>query len=235
MKQFLMVATLAAASGGSAPPRYPLKRTIAFASWLVVLLTAAASRAQEAYPPPGFEILKSEESPRGGFKLVHYKKDLEDFSSESQIWMEPLKPEFQRQKLFKHNNRSFWLMDTAESHIAIAHHEFSSDNLLWVFVRQPDGQFRRVEDELRDAGLKEFCAKTHVQKSRDDFDHFDCYPEVWLRGGLLVAYIRGDSHTQRFYLKPWYFIYDADEQKIVWDDFDSNNEALVIETSLGRK
>jgi hypothetical protein len=206
-----------------------VKRVTKVVFWPAILLAIGSGVAAKDYPPAGFQIVESQESPRGGFKLIHYKKDPKDFSSESQIWLEPIKSEFKRQHLFTHHNRSYWLIDESDSHIAIGHHEYSSDNLLWLFVREPDGQFRQIQSELRSAALKEMCRKTGVQKTRDDFDHFDCYSEVWLRGGLLLAYIRGDSHTQGFYLKPWYFIYDADQNKFAWDDFESNKEALVTE------
>jgi hypothetical protein len=198
-------------------------------AWSVVLLIASVTCADEPSPPPASQIAASKESPGAGFKLIRYSKDPANFNAESQIWLEPLKPEFKRQLLFTYTNRAYPLIDATDSHIAIAQHEYSSDNLLWLFVRQPDGYFRRIDTEIRDAALKQFCMKTHVQKARDDFDHFDCYPTAWLRGGLLVAFIRGDSHTGKFYLKPWYFIYDAEEQKFVFDDFESNKEVFVTE------
>jgi hypothetical protein len=195
---------------------------------LIAAVTATA-RAEELQPPAGFEYVESAKSSHGGFKLVHYVKPPGTFTCESQIWLEPIKSEFKRQLLFTYTNRASPLIDPTESHIAIAHHDYSTDNLLWLFVRGPDGTFHRVEQEIRAAALQEFSRQTHIQKTRDDFDHFDCYPEAWLAGGRLRAYIQGDSRAKDFYLDPWYFIYDADHQKFVPHDFPKNKKAFVLE------
>ena len=201
-------------------------RTALFLGLLLFCVTR--SQGQE-YPPPGFELVDSQESPRGGFKLVHYKRDPNDFSSESQIWLEPIESPFTRQLLFTHHNRSYWRIDDDDSHIAIGHHANSNDNFVWIFVREPNGHFRQVKKELRNAALKVLCAKLGVQKTPTDFDHFDCYAEAWLSHGILLAYLRGDSRDRNFYLNPWYFFYDTDHDRFLWDISESNRDAFVVE------
>src|SRR5260370_41484676 len=113
-----------------------------------------AAYADELHPPQGFEFAQSKESPSGGFKLVRFVKPPGDLTCESQIWLEPLKPEFKRQRLFTFTNRAYPLIDAKETHIAIAHHEYSTDNLLWLFVRGSDGLFHRLPHEIRAAAIK---------------------------------------------------------------------------------
>ena len=204
-----------------------MKRVATLVFGIALIFSVADS--DEPHPPQSFEYVESKESPASGFKLVHYVKPPGDFTCESQIWLEPIKPEFKRQLLFTFMNRAYAVIDSTESHIAIAHHEDSGDNLLWLFVRRPDGLFHRVPEEIRAAALKEFSRQTHIQKAREDFDHFDCYPDAWLDGGQLRAYLKGDSHDDHFYLKPWYFIYDAEHQKFVPHDFAKNADAFVQE------
>jgi hypothetical protein len=205
-----------------------VKRITIFAA-LGFLLGAMAADADELHPPQGFEYAEAKESPKGSFRLVHYIKPPGDFTCESQIWLEPLKPGLKRQELFTFTNRAYPVIDATETHIAIAHHETSGDNLLWLFVRGPGSLFHRVPHELRAAALKEFSRQTGIHKTRDDFDHFDCYPEAWLDKGQLRGYLKGDSHDNHFYLKPWYFIYDADHEKFVPHDFPENKDAFVQE------
>jgi hypothetical protein len=118
-------------------------------------------------------------------------------------------------------------VDDAESHICIEHHETSGDNLLWLFVHGPDGLFHRVPEEMRAVGLKDFCRQTHRRLTPGDFDHLDCYSGGWLKRGLIRCYIRGDSRSEGFYLKPWKFIYDAEHQTLVSHDFPGNDKAFV--------
>jgi hypothetical protein len=205
-----------------------VKRITVIALLAFVLVTRTAD-ADELPPPKGFESVESKQSGNGSFKLVHYIKPPGDFTCESQIWLEPLKPEFKRQHLFTFTNRAYALIDATETHIAIAHHEYSTDNLLWLFVRGSDGLFHRVPHEIRAAAIKEFSRQTGIHKTRQDFDHFDCYPDAWLENGQLRGYLKGDSHDNHFYLKPWYFIYDADHQKFVTHDFPENKDAFVQE------
>jgi hypothetical protein len=193
-----------------------------------IVLVCASAVADEP-PPRGFDFVASSASPAGGFKLALYTKPPGDFTCESQIWLEPIKPQFRRQLLFTFTNRARALIDSTDSYIAIAHHEDSADNFLWLFVRREDGLFHRVPQELRAAALKEFCQQTHIQKSRDDFFHFDCYPEAWLPDGQIQAHIQGDSNDKSFYLKPWHFIYDAERERFVSHDFPENKDAFVRE------
>ena len=204
-----------------------MKRIASVASAFLLLVRTAD--AGELHPPQGFEYAEVKMSPQGSFKLVHYIKPPGDFTCESQIWLEPLKPEFKRQRLFTFTNRAYPVMDATETHIAIAHHEDSADNFLWVFVRGADGLFRRLPHELRAAALKEFSRQTGIHKTREDFDHFDCYPDEWLDHGRIRGYLRGDSREKGFYLKPWYFVYDADHEKFVPHDFPENKDAFVRE------
>jgi hypothetical protein len=161
-------------------------------------ISLASGKCRRTAPPPGLEFAQSKQSPSGGFKLVRYVKPPGDFTSESQIWLEPLKPEFKRQHLFTFTNRAYPLIDATENHIAIAHHEYSTDNLLWLFIRRSDGSFHRVPHEIRAAALKEFSRQTGIYKTRGDFDHFDCYPDAWLENGQLRGYLKGDSHDNHF-------------------------------------
>jgi hypothetical protein len=205
-----------------------VKRAAFLTCWAFLSALIAAD-ADELHQPQGFEYVESKQSPSGAFKLVHYIKPPGDFTCESQIWLEPLRPEFKRQLLFTFTNRAYPLIDGTETHIALAHHETSGDNLLWLFVRSGDGTFHRVPHELRAAALEEFTRQTHIRKTREDFDHFDCYPEAWLDNGHLRGYLKGDSHDNHFYLKPWYFIYDAGHEKFVPHDFPENKDAFVQE------
>ena len=194
-----------------------MKRITPLAS-LAFLSFVSAADAGELHPPPGFEFAQSKQSPNSGFKLVQYIKPPRDFTCESQIWLEPLRPKFKRQHLFTFTNRAYSLIDAKETHMAIAHHEYSADNLLWLFVRSSDSLFDRVPHEIRAAALKEFSRLTGIHKTREDFDHFDCYPDAWLENGQL-----------HFYLKRWYFVYDADHDKFVANDFPENRDAFVQE------
>jgi hypothetical protein len=205
-----------------------VKRIVLFA--FCILCTAAyGGDPNQSHPVQGFEAVESKQSPKGGFKLVHYIKPPGDFTCESQIWLEPLKPEFKRQQLFTFSNRAYPLIDATETHIAIAHHEYSTDNLLWLFVRRPGGLFHRVPQEIREAALREFARQTGIHKTREDFDHLDCYPDAWLEAGQIRCYLKGDSHDNRFYIEPWYFIYDSEQQKFVPHDFPENRKAFVQE------
>jgi hypothetical protein len=204
-----------------------VKRIAAFA--FLIGCAVYATDAEQLQAPPGFEFAQSKESPKGGFKLVRYVKPPGDFTCESRIWLEPIKPEFKPQQLFTSTNRAYPVIDSTETHIAIAHHVYSTDNLLRLFVRRPGGLFHRVSQELRAAALKEFARQTGIQKTREDFDHLDGYPDAWLEGGQIRYYLKGDSHDNHFYIKPWYFIYDADHGKFIAHDFPNNKMAFVQE------
>ena len=161
--------------------------------------------------------------------LINYEKSPGDFTAESQIWLEHSNTELKPQHLLTYTNRASPYIDDSGNHIAIQHHETSADNLLYLFVRGADGTFHQVPQELRAAALKEFSRQTGIKKTRDDFDHFDCYPDEWLEGGLLRGYIQGDTAgtSKEFHLEPWYFIYDAEHQKFVPHDFPKNKDAFV--------
>jgi hypothetical protein len=204
-------------------------KRVALLACFGVFALARAAYADEMHPPTGFEFAQSKQSPKGGFKLVRYVKLPGDFTCESQIWLEPLKPGFKRQHLFTFTNRAYLLIDATESYIAIAHHEYSTDNLLWLFVRRADGLFHRVPQEIREAALREFARQTSIHKKREDFDHLDCYPDAWLEAGEIRCYLKGDSHDNHFYIQPWYFIYDAEHQKFIPHDFPENKDAFVQE------
>jgi hypothetical protein len=107
---------------------------------------------------------------------------------------------------------------------------YSTDNLMWLFVYKPDGLFHRVPQEMRAAGLEEFCRQTHMSMTRKSFDHFDCYADAWLKDGLIRCYIQGDSPDKSFHLDPWYFIYDSEHERIVPHDFPGNAKAFVRNT-----
>ncbi len=191
----------------------------------------ASARGDDAYPPAGYVRAITEPCVAGHFVLVGYSKEPWDFDTESQLWVEYDDPKIKPQLLFSFLNRAQQYIDDAGDHIAIEHHEGSGDNLLYLFVRGADHRFHRVPQELRAAALQEFNRQAHTKVTREDFDHFDCYADEWLKGGLLRGYIRGDSQGKKVnsLLAPWYFIYDAEHQKFVAHDFPENKDALVRE------
>ena len=201
---------------------------------LVACLFAAATcaaYADEVYPPDGYKRDEPKWCAEGHFLLVNYAKSPGDFTGQSQIWLEYSDPTHKPQHLLTYTNRASPYIDDAGDHIAIQQHEGSADNLLYLFVRGSDGTFHRVPQEMRAAALAEFCRQMHLHKTRDDFSHFDCYPDQWLEHGLLRGYIQGDTAWagKDFYLKPWYFIYDTEHQKFVVHDFPENKDAFVRE------
>lgn len=176
----------------------------------------------EEFPPRGFTELYSEESPEATFKIIHFQRDPKDFSSDSQIWLQSLKPECKTQLLFTHNNRASWLISPDDSCIAINHHAMSTDGLLQIFARGKDGVFTRVEKDFREAAFELMAAQL---KSKPDLDHFYCYADTWLRENVLLAHLVGhESGVQS--LDPWYFIYDVSKDRFSWDLSDINKDAL---------
>lgn len=179
------------------------------------------------FPPQGFSELSTVASPSGGFSIMHFKQDPNDFSSESQIWVHALKPEFRDQLLFTHYNRSSVLISDDENYIAINHHALSGLGNLIVFKRNEKGGFDKVDKDFL-AVAKDMAAKK--LKLGDDafgFDHEYCYADIWLRDGLLLGSLRGDLSGE-VWLKEWYFIYDAKHDAITLD-LASINKGTYIE------
>jgi len=184
--------------------------------------------AADVFPPPGFKEMSSEESPKRGFKIIHFKRDPEDFSSDSQIWiqplLQPLKPRFQTQLLFAHCNRAGWLISLDEKFIAINYHAGSTDGLLHVFWLEDDGLFHERQKDLRDVTRKLMTDQLKL-KGQPSLDHEYCYADCWLRDGLLLGHLSGHESGVRF-LNDWYFIYDVENDRFLWDLSQINQNAF---------
>lgn len=180
------------------------------------LLCSTFALTADPFPPEGFKEMSSEVSANEGFKIIHFKKDPDNYASESQIWVQALKPEFKTQLLFSHNNRSSWNLADDEQGIAINFHQGSTDNLLLVFLRGKDGLFKKVEKDFREEAHKLVQARYKLDKGALDFDHDNCHAITWLRDGFLLAELDGNLSGE-YYLKPWYFIYDTQHDKFLTD------------------
>lgn len=167
------------------------------------------------FPPAGFVEVSSEKSPLDAFKVIHFKRDPEDFSSDSQIWLQALKPPFKTQLLFSHNNRASWLISGNEEFIAINHHALSDLGLLHVFAQGKDGAFHKIEKEFGEVARKLMTSQLKLAEE-PGFDHEYCYADAWLRDGLLLAHLEGHESGVHF-LKEWYFLYDAKGDRFSWD------------------
>ncbi len=190
-------------------------------AWPVTCLLAA-----DDFPPAGFTEMSSGESPRGTFKIIHFKRDPKDFSSESQVWLEALKLEFKTQLLFKHENRAGWLISEDEEFIAINHHAGSGDGLLHLFARGKDGLFREKPKDFREAACKLMTAQLKLKKE-PGFDHEYCYADAWLRDGYLLGHLEGNYSGVHF-LDEWYFIYDMKSDRFSWDLSKINRGAFQL-------
>ena len=190
-----------------------------------VCLFSMAKGADE-FPPPGFTELSSDTSPMRSFKIIHYKRDPNDFSSDSQIWLQGLQPEFKTQLLFTHNNRAWWLISDDEDYIAINYHEGSTDGLLHIFVRGKDGIYTEKKKEYRDVAQKLMTTQLKLKKM-PDFDHLYCYGTAWLRNGVLLAHLNG-HYSGENYLEEWYFLYDVKNDRFSWDLSKVNQGAFSL-------
>ena len=196
---------------------------------LLFTVLAAPAQAQEPYPPAGLQRTGTAWCAQVHFLQVIYEKSPGDSTSQCQLWLEPSNSESKPQHLLTYTDRISSFVDDSGNHLAIQHHAGSTDNLLYVYFRKPDGTFQRVPTELRAAALQEFCRQTNLKLTRADFDHFDCYPDQWSEGGLLQAYIRGDTEgtSKGFHLEPWHFVYDVEHQKFIAQNFPKNKNAFV--------
>ena len=189
-----------------------------------------ATRAEDPYPPAGFQRTSTAWCAQGHFLQVIYAQSPEDPAGQCQLWLEPSNSELKPQLLLAYTNRVSSFVDDSGNHLAVQHHETNTDDLLYVFYRGPKGAFQRVPTELRAAALEEFCRQTNLKLGRRDFDHFECHPDQWAEGGLLTAYIRGNASgtsKQPFHLEPWHFLYDVEHQKFVPQNFPKNKKAFV--------
>ncbi len=171
--------------------------------------------AADDYPPKGFTEMSSVESSSGGFSVVHFKKDPQDYSSDSQIWVHATKPDFKTQLLFTHNNRSAVLISDDEDYIAINHHELSGLGVLIVFKRNEKGGFDEVKKDFLKVMQAQMAKEFKLDKDMG-FDHEYCYADVWMRDGLLLGHINGNLSGE-YSLDEWYFIYDAKKDRFIWD------------------
>lgn len=177
--------------------------------------TEKASTAVSTNSPPAkFKLVYTETSPEESFKLVYYKEDPE-YPSETQIWLEPIKStsEFKKQLLFTHWNRAHSLISDDEQFIALNHHAMSNYGLLHVFIRNKEGLFTEVKKDFHEATRKLIAKDTG---SIERFDHSYVYADCWLRDGLLMAHFVGRESGEH-YIDPWYFIYDAKNDKFIMD------------------
>jgi|GEM_PF-3839470 len=171
--------------------------------------------AAEEYPPKGFTEIDSVESSYGGFSVVHYQKDSQDDSDDTQIWVHAIKPEFKTQLLFTHNSSSHTLISDDENYIAINLHECSNLNNLLVFKRNEKGGFDEVNKDFREAVQNQMIKQYKLEKDLK-FGHEYCYADVWMRDGLLLGHLSGE-YSGGYSVEPWYFIYDVRRDRFVWD------------------
>lgn len=181
----------------------------------LVILQSLAPGANE-FPPKGFTELSTLVSPYGSFSVMHFKQDPDDFSSDSQIWIHALKPDFQDQLIFTHNNRSAALISDDENYIAINHHELSGLGNFIVFKRNEKGGFDKVDKDFLALAKDMAIKKLKLEHDALEFDHEYCYADTWMRDGLLLGHVRGDLSGEAW-LKEWYFIYDAKHDVFTWD------------------
>jgi len=174
------------------------------------------------FPPRGFKEMGSEESPAANFKIVHFKRDPGDFASESQLWLQALKPEFKTQLLFTHSNRATWLISPDEGFIALNHHLGSGVGLLHIFVRDQDGLFHEQKKDFFDVTKK--LMSTQLKKEID-LDHMYCMADSWLRDGRLLGHIDGHK-SGAYHISGWYFIYDVKKDRFLWDLSEINQGAF---------
>ncbi len=186
------------------------------------------ARAEDAYPPLGFQRTSTAWCAQGHFLQVVYEQVPGDPAGQCQLWLEPSNAASKPQHLLTYTNRISSFVDDSGDRLAIQHHETNNDDLLYVFFRSHNGTFQRVPTELRAAALQEFCQQTRLKVTRADFDHFGCVPDQWSENGLLIAHLQGDTDdTDRgVRLKPWYFVYDVEHQKFVPQSFPKNKEAF---------
>jgi hypothetical protein len=189
---------------------------------LLLIFSLALEGIATNEPPPDFTNVYSEQSPNDGFKLICYKRDPKDFSSETQIWLEALKPDFKTQLIFTHWNRAHSLISSDDQYIAINYHVMSDLGEVHVFSRDKTGLFQEIKKDFGEIAHK------LVRKelgSNIGFDHEYCYADYWLRDGLLLVHFEGhESGTH--YLEPWYFIYDVKKDRFVFDLTDINKNAF---------
>jgi len=194
-----------------------------------LLFPVISAFAVDEFPPVGFKVALSENSPGGGFKIIHFARDLNQ-ASEAQIWIEPVlqpgKARFMRQLLFAHNNRVSWLISADENFIALNNYAKSTDGLLHVFSLGSDALFHKVKMDFRDAAQQLLISKLKVKKRDSDFDHEYCYADCWLRDGCLIGHLEGHDSSTMNGLHPWYFIYDVKNDLFFWDLSRINKNAV---------
>ena len=167
------------------------------------------------FPPPGFKEVNSAESPQGTFKVVHYQRNPEDFSSDSQIWLQASKPEFKTQLLFTHNNSATVLVSPDENLIAINHHVMSGLGGLQLFSRGKDGLYHEREKDLLGAAHKLMLSQLGLA-AKTELDHEACFADLWLRDGVLLSHLVGNESGVSE-LAPWYFVYDVQHDRFSED------------------
>ena len=199
-----------------------LIRYILVSLWFVL---AVAAHAQD-YPPKGFTKVYADTSPQNTFEIIHFKRDLDDFSSDSQVWLHALKPGFTTQLLFTHNNRASWLVSDDENFIAVNHHAMSDLGLLHVFLRNKEGVFHEVKKNFNEMVSKLMTEQLNL-KTEPGFDHIYCYADAWLRDGHLLAHLEGHESGVHF-VDGWYFIYDVKNDDFSWDLSKLNQGAFQL-------
>lgn len=200
-----------------------------FLGLLFIGSALSLAAAADDFPPAGYAEVRSEVSPSGKFKLIHFKKDADDFSSESQVWLQGLKPGYKAQLLFTHDNRCAWLISPDEKFIAINYHDGSCLELLYVFRRDKQGVFHEIKRDFFKLAWDAMAKQFHL-KEGFRLDHSYCLGDVWLSEGVLRGYISG-LETRVGELSPWFFTYDANKDEFHWDTSDQNLHAFHPETT----
>jgi len=124
-------------------------------------------------------------------------------------------------------NRASALISSDGESIAINHHAMSTDGLLYVFTRQANGSYKKIDIDFRDEALRVFT-KQQGLKSEPGFDHLYCHAETWLTENQFLGVLSGHMSGEHA-LDGFWFIFDCRTKKFSFD-FTSINKASFHKT-----
>ena len=143
---------------------------------LVAALWLSAATAF-GFPPSGFSLRSSEESPNGDMLVQEFVHDDADGGHVVQIWLVSSEHPEEAAMLFEHRRAAELVFSPDESRVAVNHHANSTDAVVVVFQRARGVHYKELipADTVRAKTLAAFHRSSGGRSGRE-FDHLyaDC-------------------------------------------------------------